>query len=70
MPRYSGITTDPARRRREHEATKKNVRDWSQQQFSSREAAQRWESAQSGEHEPGGAPASGPWWGYTFLYDS
>ncbi len=69
MPRYSGITSDPARRQREHQANKKNVRDWTHQQFRSREAAQRWESVQPGEHEPGGASATGPWWGYTFLYD-
>ncbi len=69
MPRYCGISNDPARRLREHQADKKNVRDWRQQQIPTREAAQRWENAQPGEHEPGDVPASGPWWGYTFLYD-
>ena len=69
MPRYSGITSDLARRRKKHQADKKNVRDWTHKEFLSRAAAQRWENAQPGEHEPGGAPAKGPWWGYTFLYD-
>ena len=69
MPRYSGITSNVVRRRKEHQAGKKNVRGWMQQQFRTREAAQRWEDTQLGELEPGGAPATGPWWGYTFLYD-
>ena len=69
MPRYSGITTDLVRTRREHQAGKKNLRGWTQQRFRSPEAARRWESAQPGEHEPGGAPTTGPCWGYTFLYD-
>ena len=69
MTRYSGITNDPTRRRGEHQAAKKNVREWSQQQFPSQDAAQRWENSQPGEHEPGGNLGRGPYWGYTFLYD-
>ena len=69
MPRYSGITSSLARTRKEHMAYKKNVRDWTHQQFRSREAAQRRENAQRGEHEPGRAPATAPWWGYSFIYD-
>lgn len=73
MPHYSGITTDPAGRRRAHEGSKKNFRNWKLandgEPFRSREAAQAWEDIQEGEHEPGGAPAIGSWYGYSFDYD-
>ena len=39
------------------------------QPFASRWEAQLWEDAQPGEHSPGGAPTSGPWYGYSFDYD-
>ena len=71
MPTYSGITSDPRRRKEEHEKTK-NVTNWwlanGGNPFPTREAAQDWEDRQPGEHEPGGAPARGPWYGYTFMY--
>lgn len=72
MPHYSGITTDPARRRREHEASGRNVRNWTVanggRAFPSRQAAQDWENRQPGVHDPGGAPSTGPWFGYSFDY--
>ena len=74
MPQYCGITTDLARRRREHQAQKKNVRNWTPANeglpFPNRSAAQDWEYWQGGEHDPGGAPAEGPWYGYCFDYDA
>ena len=75
MTHYSGITSDLARRRKEHQddRTKKNMRNWvvanNGMPFSSRVAAQTWESSQLGEHYPGGAPTIGPWYGYSFDYD-
>ena len=73
MTHYSGITSDLAGRKAEHERTKRNVRNWkvanNGQPFASRAAAQAWEDAQPGEHYPGGAPAVGPWYGYSFDYD-
>lgn len=72
---YSGITTDLEQRRKQHEAdkSKKNTRNWKPanggKPFASREDAQKWENAQLGEHHPGGAPAEGPWYGYSFDYD-
>ena len=75
MTHYSGITGDLARRRREHQddSTKKNIRNWrianDGNTFSSRALAQAWENSQSGEHYPGGAPTTGPWYGYSFDYD-
>ena len=74
MPHYSGITTAPHRRRQEHQATKRNLRNWTLANtgmpFVNRQAAQDWENAQQGEHDPGGGPASGRWYGYSFDYDS
>ncbi len=74
MPHYCGITTNLARRRGEHEAQKKNVRNWIPTNgglaFPTQEAAQNWEYLQPGEHDPGGAPATGPWYGYCFDYDT
>lgn len=73
MPHYSGITSDLARRKQEHESNKKNLRNWLVANngfpFPTRDAAQKWENAQPGEHHPGGAPAKGPWYGYSFDYD-
>lgn len=72
---YSGITSDLARRRKEHQddKTKRNLRNWTVanggKAFSSRKDAQDWENKQPGEHHPGGAPATGPWYGYSFDYD-
>ena len=66
MAHYSGITSDLARRKREHQddRTKKNMRNWrvanDGKPFSSRTEAQAWEDSQPGEHYPGGAPAIGP----------
>ncbi len=74
MAHYSGITTDPHRRRQEHQATKRNLRNWTLANtgmpFVNRQAAQDWENSQPGEHDPGGGPASGRWYGYSFDYDS
>ncbi len=71
MPRYSGITTSPERRRKEHERIR-NVRDWrianGGRPFATRQAAQDWEDRQPGYHDPGGPPTRGPWYGYTFTY--
>jgi len=73
MTHYSGITSDLEARKKVHEGEKKNLRNWkvanNGQRFVSREAAQAWENAQPGEHYPGGAPAFGPWYGYSFDYD-
>ena len=73
MTHYSGITSDLAGRKAEHERTKKNMRNWKVANnglpFASRAAAQAWEDAQPGEHYPGGAPATGPWSGYSLDYD-
>ena len=73
MVTYSGITNDLSRRRQEHESERGPIKNWhvanNGQPFPSRDAAQKWESAQPGEHHPGGAPASGPWFGYSFEYD-
>ena len=74
MPHYCGITTDLARRREEHEAQKKNVHNWTPANggvpFLSRSGAQEWENKQPGVHDPRGAPATGPWYGYCFDYDA
>ena len=74
MTHYSGITSDLFERLDEHDRTRKNMHNWrlanDGQPFVSREAAQAWEDAQPGEHYPGGAPALGPWYGYSFDYDS
>ena len=75
MTHYSGITNDLIRRKKEHQddRTKKNLRNWvvanGGMPFSSRAIAEAWESSQPGEHSPGGAPAAGPWYGYSFDYD-
>lgn len=73
MTHYSGITSDLAERKKEHERDKKNLRNWKVANnglpFVSRAAAQAWEDAQPGEHYPGGAPTVGPWYGYSFDYD-
>jgi len=75
MTHYSGITSDLARRKKEHQddPSKRNMRNWMAvnvgRPFSSREVAQAWESSQLSEHYPGGAPATGPWYGYSFAYD-
>ena len=73
MTHYSGITSDLAGRKAEHERTKKNMRNWKVANnglpFVSRAGAQAWEDAQPGEHYPGGAPAVGSWYGYSFDYD-
>ena len=70
--RYSGITTDLASRKTEHERTHPTLHNWTVAnggtRFSSRAAAQSWENAQIGEHHPGGATAAGPWYGYSFDY--
>ena len=75
MTHYSGITSDLIRRLKEHhdDRTIKNMQNWAVTNggmpFSSRAAAQAWESSQPGEHYPGGAPTIGPWYGYSFDYD-
>ena len=73
MTHYSGVTSDLAGRKAEHERTKRNMRNWkvanSGLPFTSKVAAQAWEDAQPGEQYPGGAPAVGPWYGYSFDYD-
>jgi len=73
MPHYSGITSDLQGRKAEHLKAKRNLRNWTPANnghpFASRQAAQDWEDRQPGEHHPGGAPARGPWYGYSFDYD-
>ena len=73
MTHYSGITSDLLGRLAEHDRTRKNMRNWrlanDGKPFVSREVAQAWEDAQPGEHYPGGVPAAGPWYGYSFDYD-
>ena len=72
MTHYSGITSDLAGRKGAHQ-DKKNMRNWrvanDGKPFPSRALAQAWEDSQPGEHYPGGAPATGPWYGYSFDYD-
>ncbi len=72
MPHYSGITTDLAGRKAEHQRNHPNLRNWKVanggQAFSNRAAAQAWEDQQYGEHYPGGGPATGSWYGYSFDY--
>ncbi len=74
MPHYSGITTDPQSRCQEHQAMKGVLRNWTLENgglpFVNRQAAQDWENSQPGEHAPGGGPASGRWYGYSFDYNS
>lgn len=74
MAHYSGITSDPSRRRQEHLRDKKNLRNWTAANggvpFATRKEAQSWEDRQPGEHHPGGAPAQGPWYGCAFDYDN
>ncbi len=73
MTHYSGITSDLTERKKEHERNKRNMRNWRvaiyDLPFESRAIAQAWEDAQPGEHYPGGAPATGPWYGYSLDYD-
>ena len=73
MPQYSGITSNLAERKAEHNRTKRGFRNWTVanggQPFPSRQAAQAWEDRQSGAHHPGGGGATGPWYGYSFNYD-
>ena len=75
MTHYSGITTDLATRKQQHQSdsSKKNMRNWTvangYKPFSSRQAAQTWEDSLPGEHYPGGAPTLAPWYGYSFDYD-
>ena len=73
MPHYSGITTDSEERKQEHQASKMNMRNWrvanDGRPFPSREEAQAWKDAQPGVHDPNGAPAVGPWYGYSFDYE-
>jgi len=75
MTHYSGITTDLAARKQQHQndSSKKNMRNWTVANggipFPSSQAAQTWEDSQLGEHHPGGAPTTGPWYGYSFDYD-
>ena len=72
MPQYSGITSNLGARREQHKREKPTLRNWrvanGGQAFSSRAAAQAWENSQPGEHHPGGGPAQGPWYGYSFDY--
>ncbi len=74
MRHYSGITTDPHRQRQEHQRTKRNLRNWTiangGMPFANRQTAEIWEDRHPGEHDPGGGPASGRWYGYSFDYDS
>jgi hypothetical protein len=69
---YSGITTNLKTRKAEHEAKHPDLRNWkfanNANPFASKDAAQAWENSQPGEHHPGGAPAQGPWFGYSFDY--
>ena len=74
MPHYSGITTDPHRQRQAHQATKRNLRNWTLAKtgmpFVHRQAAQDWKDRQPGEHDPAGVYTSGRWYGYSFDYNS
>ena len=73
-PHYSGITTDPSRRRQAHQRTKRNLRNWTLENggmpFVSRQAAEAWKNRQPGEHDPEAARTSGRWYGYSFDYNS
>ena len=71
-PYYCGITTDPNRRKEEHQKKYPNLSNWTQQSFSSRNEAQNWENQQTGcTHHPGGREPDNPnatWYGYRFSY--
>lgn len=60
MPQYSGITTNPSRRLREHAQHFVGIHIVKVRQFPSRVAAQRWENNRPGSHHPGGRPAHNP----------
>ncbi len=72
MPHYCGITSDLAARKAQHQQDHYYLRNWivanNGQAFATRQAAQEWEDLQSGEHHPGGIPATGPWYGYCYDY--
>ena len=72
MTHYSGITSNLAGRKASHEQNHPDLRNWTVanggQAFTTRGGAQAWENRQPGEHHPGGAPAMGPWYGYSFDY--
>lgn len=73
MPAYSGITTQPDRMRKQHTASRRNLRKWvlanGGAAFATRQAAQAWLGAQPGEHDPMAGSAAGQWHGYSFEYD-
>lgn len=68
MTKYSGISTDPEGRIREHKKRFKNIRNVKIKKFSSRQKAQDWEDRQPGYHHPGGKRPKGrkPTFGYQF----
>ena len=74
MGRYCGITTDPARRKKEHQDGKyPNLYNWRVvKEFDSKDEAQDWEDAQEGyTRNPGGDDSNDPnatWYGYKFDY--
>ena len=67
MSCYAGITTNPEKRKKEHQQ-KYKLSNWEQRDFSSREAAQAWEDKQTQcKHHPGGKDPN-TWYGYRFDY--
>ena len=64
-----GITTDLVRRKAEHEAKYRNVRNWQREAvFASRDDAQAWEDDHPCSNKsPSGRDARGPWYGYVFI---
>ena len=71
MSCYCGITTDPARRKREHKEKYPSLYNWEQYFFVSREVAQEWENRQINcHHHQGGREPDNPyatWYGYKFY---
>ena len=72
MSCYCGITTDPNRRKKEHQKKYPNLRNWVMFLFPSRKEAQKWENQQVGcKRHPGGQEPDNPkatWYGYKFDY--
>ena len=72
MIRYSGITTNLDRRKKEHESDHPNLKNWTVanngKSFTNREKAQEWEDKQPEEHHGGGRDSGLTWYGYYYEY--
>ncbi len=68
----AGITTRPEERKREWKRRYPTLRNWQQQRFTSRAAAQSWENQQWGCERHGGGSEpdyiGAVWYGYRFDF--